>query len=155
MARSRSVKPAAKPLKKTAGAKTASRTAAPQTTQKEPAKATSNPMILQVDEATRGLMNEIKNGITEGFSSGPDYSDDISSIRENISQICGKLDDCSSDISSVKNSAGKAADSGETTELRLGKLEKDIRKLSDAQNKISEKLDQILELLDEKRSNRT
>ncbi len=154
MARSRSVKPAAKPLKKTAGAKTASRTAAPKTAQKEPAKATSNPMILQVDEATRGLMSEIKNGITEGFSSGPDYSDDIRSIRDNLSQISGKLDDCSSDISSVKNIAGKAADSSETTELRLGKLEKDIRKFSDTQNKISEKLDHILELLDEKRSSR-
>lgn len=145
MARSRSVKPAAKTPKKVAGAKTAAQTAAlPKTAQKEPAKATNNTMILQVDEATRGLMNEIRNGITDGFSSGPDYSDDVRSIRDDLSRISGKLDDCSSDISSVKNIAGKAADSGETTELRLGKLEKDIRKLSDTQNKINEKLYQMI-----------
>lgn len=106
-----------------------------------------NTMILQVDEATRGLMQEIKNGITDGLNGSSNNTVDFSELRKLLTIIDSKIEDNITEVTDAKNSADRAADNADTSNIRLIKIENEFKKLADDQELIKDKLDEILQLL--------
>lgn len=106
----------------------------------------TNTMILQVDEATRGIMEEIKAGITDGLSSG-NQTESLKQIIDAISELDLNVSGCISTAGEAKKSASEAAENADEVKAYVMKIAKDVKKLSDEQKQIKVKLDEILTLL--------